>query len=82
MTPSERALARVTSLIRETMSLRGVRYCDLSVSGQTLARSLKRPGAIKLSTLVHIADLLGCDVVINFRERPAKGATDGQNRPL
>lgn len=83
MTPiSDRTLVRVTSLIREVMASKGVRYCDLPIATATLNRSLQTPGKIKLSTLIRIADMLGCDVVINFRERPTKGATDGQTRQL
>lgn len=69
-TTTSKTGARVAALIRETMALKGVRYCDLPIAGTTLNRSLKG-GNIKLTTLEHLADLLGCDVVIHFRQRPA-----------
>ena len=74
MTPSEsRVLARVVRLMRETMDLRGVGYDELEVR---LARStitrLVKTGNVKLTTLATAADLLECDVVIHFRERPAQ----------
>ncbi len=83
MTPSEtRVLARVTRLVRETMELRGVGYDELEegLARSTITRCIKT-GNIRLTTLALVADLLGCDVVIHFRERPAQNVLPQKGGP-
>lgn len=67
-------LARVSSLLREMMAIRGTRYCDLPVPKATLSYGLNGRN-IRIATLVRIADALGCDVVIHLRERPRQKGT-------
>lgn len=82
MTPSElRVLERVSDLIREMMEEKGLRYEDLPIVRSTLARGLSA-GNIRMATLVRIADALECDVILNFRQRPAARDVQRKGAPL
>lgn len=76
---SKRVIDRIAELIRQQMEDHGLTERDLrqrGVASGTLWRIFNAKQNLRVSTVVFIAGVLGCDVVVNFR---AKGAPRGKD---
>lgn len=69
--PGQRLITRVGLLLREAMQERGLRWCDLPVARETLARVLHGRKPMLLVTLARLADAMNYDIVIHLRDRAA-----------
>lgn len=68
--PGPRAVhARVANLVTELLMKRAQTLNTIGVPQNTLTRVAGGKADYLVSTLVEVADALGCDVVVNFRER-------------
>jgi hypothetical protein len=64
-----RAFARIKDLILDTLEEKCLRFADVQgVSEWTINRATRGNRNLKLSTIVSIAEGMGYEVVINFRE--------------
>jgi hypothetical protein len=72
-----RAFARVRDLISDVLESRAIRYREVvGVTPWMLTRATRK-GNLRIATLVHIAEALGYEVVINFRELAPPVQKDG-----
>lgn len=66
--------ARVKDLLREALEVRCLRRHDVAHVHLLRAALSSRYRSLKLASLVALAEDLGYDVVLNFRERPTAQA--------
>jgi DNA-binding phage protein len=73
-----RAFARIRDLILDILADKCLRYADVpGISVWTINRAIRKDSNLKVSTVVSIAEALGYEVVINFRE-VAPAVQDGK----
>lgn len=73
---TEGVVRQVAIRVREILQTKFLRWEDVSCARPSLARALSGRHNLKVSTLVAIADALGYQVTIHFREKPREVPPD------
>ncbi len=70
MTPYERVVRRsVAEAFGRALDAQTKTYAQLNLRGATVSNLLYGTGDVNLTTLVRVADALGCDIVIRLQDR-------------